>query len=109
MRELHPDVLLLGGDFVSLHARHIEPVAAALADVPAPLGRYAALGNHDLWADDAPIVWRLADADIQVLVNQNQRLPAPYDRVWICGLDDPSRARPTPQPCSPARTGRGLW
>ena len=41
LRELHPDVLLLGGDFVSLHARHIESVAAALADVPAPLRRYA--------------------------------------------------------------------
>ena len=48
LHDLQPDVLLLGGDFVSLHARYIETLAKALGQIPAPLGRYAVLGNHDL-------------------------------------------------------------
>lgn len=59
LRDLQPDVLLLGGDFVSFHARYIEDVAEALARVPARFGRYAVIGNHDLWADDTLIIQRL--------------------------------------------------
>jgi len=94
LRELAPDVLLLGGDFVSLSARYIEPLAEALAHIPAPLGRYAVLGNHDLWATDAPIVRCLQRADIHVLINHSRQLPAPYQHVWICGLDDPTSGTP---------------
>jgi hypothetical protein len=71
LARLQPDLLLLGGDFVSLNARHIEPLATLLGQVPAPLGRFAVLGNHDLWADDHPIVRRLTAAGVQVLVNDN--------------------------------------
>ena len=46
--EADVDLLLLGGDFVSLHARHVERIAGLLASVPALLGRFAVLGNHDL-------------------------------------------------------------
>ena len=34
------------------------------------------------------MIEQLEASGIQVLVNENARLPAPYDRVWICGLDD---------------------
>jgi predicted MPP superfamily phosphohydrolase len=87
-------LLLLGGDFVSLHARYIEPLAEALAQIPAPLGRYAVLGNHDLWADDDLIVQCLKRAQVRVLINQNHQLPPPYEHVWICGLDDPTSGTP---------------
>jgi hypothetical protein len=42
-------------------------------------------------------VQRLAQADIRVLINQNQQLPAPYDQIWICGLDDPTSGTPDAQ------------
>ncbi|HEU4630658.1 MAG TPA: metallophosphoesterase, partial [Gemmatimonadaceae bacterium] len=86
-----PDVLLLGGDFVSLHAVYVDPLVRALGAVPAPLGRFAVLGNHDLVADDAYITRRLASIGVEVLVNCNVRLPPPHDDVWVCGLDDPTR------------------
>ena len=92
--EADVDLLLLGGDFVSLHARHVERIAELLASVPAPLGRFAVLGNHDLWADDAFITARLEEAGIQVLTNRNVRLAAPHDDLWVCGLDDPTRGEP---------------
>ena len=83
-----PDLLLLGGDFVGFHARHVDRLVPLLRDLPAPLGKLAVLGNHDLMADDRYVVARLADAGVRTLVNEPVRLPAPWDGVWVCGLDD---------------------
>ncbi|HEX6615591.1 MAG TPA: metallophosphoesterase [Gemmatimonadales bacterium] len=92
-----PDVLLLGGDYVALDSRHIERLAPVLGGIPAPLGRYAVLGNHDHWNGAAPIVRALERAGIELLVNSNRRLPAPYGNIWICGIDDPISGAPDPQ------------
>jgi predicted MPP superfamily phosphohydrolase len=94
LADARPDVLLLGGDFVSLEARYIEPLAQALGQVPAPYGRFAVLGNHDLWADDYPIRRALSRAGIQVLLNGHAQLPPPFDHIWVCGLDDPTSGMP---------------
>jgi predicted MPP superfamily phosphohydrolase len=83
-----PDVLLLGGDFVTHVASEIEWLASALASIPAPFGRFAVLGNHDWWSDTHYIVRRLEAAGITLLTNRSLRLQPPYDQVWICGLDD---------------------
>lgn len=84
-----PDVLLLGGDYVSCAAGQVEVLARELARIDPPLGKYGVLGNHDLLTDDALIVRRLAHAGVQMLINGNQRLPSPFESVWICGIDDP--------------------
>jgi predicted MPP superfamily phosphohydrolase len=94
LAEARPDLLLLGGDFVSFHARHVDRLIPLLAAIDAPLGKFAVLGNHDLLADDAYIVRRLGDAGVRVLVNENARLPAPHDDVWICGLDNTEEGAP---------------
>ncbi|MDF1503239.1 metallophosphoesterase [Roseisolibacter sp. H3M3-2] len=86
-----PDVLLLAGDFVELHARHVDRLAPLLAAIPAPLGRYAVLGNHDLMGDDAYVAERLRAAGVELLTNRAAPLPPPHDDVWLCGLDDPTR------------------
>lgn len=87
-------LLLLGGDFVSFHARYIDRIVDGLARVPAPFGKYAVLGNHDLLGDDAYIVSRLRDAGVVTLVNANARLAPPHDDVWVCGLDDWDEGHP---------------
>lgn len=89
LRATAPDVLLLGGDYVYLHAEGIHELAPLLADLPAPLGRFAVFGNHDLWAHDVVLRRELERAGFRVLVNENVRLPAPFEHVSICGLDDP--------------------
>jgi len=89
MHESRPDVLLLGGDFVSLEARHIETLAGMLSKVSAPLGKYAVLGNHDWWTSPDVIVRQLTLAGVEVLINRNIRLEPPFETVWICGIDDP--------------------
>jgi predicted MPP superfamily phosphohydrolase len=83
-----PDVLLLGGDFVTLNAHYIDPLIELLGAIHAPLGRFAVLGNHDLWVDFQYIERRLDHAGIHILTNQNSRLAPPFHDVWICGLDD---------------------
>ena len=83
-----PDVLLLGGDFVTHLPAEIDWLAPALGAVPAPFGRFAVLGNHDWWSDTAHIVRRLEAAGISVLTNRSARLAPPFEQVWICGLDD---------------------
>jgi len=94
LAKAEPDLLLLGGDFVSFHARHIDRLVPLFAAIDAPLGKFAVLGNHDLLADDAYIVRRLGDAGVRVLVNENARLPTPHDDVWVCGLDNAEEGAP---------------
>ena len=91
LADARPDLLLLAGDFVELHARHVDRLAPLLAAVPAPLGRFAVLGNRDLMSDDRYVAERLAAAGIELLTNRAVRLPPPHDDVWLCGLDDPTR------------------
>lgn len=46
-----PDLLACTGDVVDLDWHGAEPLLAAMGDVPAALGRYLVLGNHDLLDD----------------------------------------------------------
>ncbi|MFN2564044.1 MAG: metallophosphoesterase [Gemmatimonadaceae bacterium] len=92
-----PDLLLLGGDFISPHARYIDGLADRLRQIDAPLGKFAVLGNHDLYADDEHIVARLAGAGVRTLNNESVRLPAPFDEIYVCGLDDPTVGSPDAQ------------
>jgi predicted MPP superfamily phosphohydrolase len=91
------DVLLLGGDFVSFHARHVDKLVRTFAATHAPLGKFAVLGNHDLLGDDVYITRALESAGVTVLVNRNVRLPAPHDDVWVCGFDDWDEGLPDAQ------------
>ena len=89
LAEARPDVLLLGGDYVGTRAEAVHPLAGLLAKVPAPLGRFAVLGNHDWWADAEVVSRALAGAGIELVTNRHVRLQPPYDALFVCGLDDP--------------------
>jgi len=84
-----PDVFILGGDFVSCTAEYLNVLSDVISRCKPPLGKYAVLGNHDLWADEDEITRRLTTAGVDVLVNRNCSLPVPFDGVSICGIDDP--------------------
>jgi predicted MPP superfamily phosphohydrolase len=94
LAELAPDVLLLGGDFVSVRAAYIDQVASRLADIHPPLGKFAVLGNHDLRANYPLIVDALEKAGVEMLTNRHVRLPAPFDDIGLYGLDDAIFGRP---------------
>jgi predicted MPP superfamily phosphohydrolase len=101
----NPDVLLLGGDYVSFHARDVGIFTDVLSRWQPRWGKYAVLGNHDLWTDDQHISEQLKAAGARVLVNESAALPRPFENVAICGIDDPwtgdadvARAFSGPQP-----------
>lgn len=76
---LHPDVVLLAGDFVSDPGFGITPYGprdaiAPLAGLRAPLGVYAVLGNHDRWNAQAAVQRALGQAGIVVLRNETRRI-----------------------------------
>lgn len=83
------DLILLGGDYVFLFAHYVDAIADRLRHIRAPLGIYAVMGNHDLWADDAAIARALEGTGARVLVNERVALPAPFAHVALIGLDDP--------------------
>ena len=94
LRRERPDVLLLGGDYVSFDARHVRALDGFLAAARAPLGTYAVIGNHDIWNGRRAVEAALRNAGVDVLVNRNVALPAPFAGVSICGIDDPWTGAP---------------
>lgn len=89
-----PDLLLLGGDFVTTRARYVDELAPFIAAVDAPLGKFGVFGNHDRRANRGYLARALEAAGVHMLVNEAVRLAAPHDDVTIVGLDDPIRGDP---------------
>ena len=95
IRREAPDVLLLGGDYISFDAANIGQLRGFLREAKAPLGTYAVLGNHDVWNGSAEVAAALEEAGIEVLLNRNIALPAPFAALSICGIDDPWTGAPS--------------
>ena len=95
---LHPDLVVLLGDYVGSHEpaseRHeadrseILAGVAAFARLQAPLGVAAVLGNHDFWYGLGPIVRTLKAAGVTVLWNQHVVKDRPGGRFVVAGLAD---------------------
>ncbi len=86
--EAEPDAVLLGGDFVSLRARHGRRLIPFLRRLEARHGVFAVLGNHDHYSGAGVIAEQLEEAGVTVLRNRSVALPAPHQHVSIVGLDD---------------------
>ncbi len=103
-RRLAADVVLLGGDFVDgLDAdRRKLDALAPLAELDAPLGVFAVLGNHDSDrhegdpARGGPIRVCVEDTGIRILPNEHVRLANGATLVglgsWRAGESDPAHA-----------------
>lgn len=99
---LDADVIVMLGDYVAGHryvTKQMPPSdwAPALAQLKAPLGVHAILGNHDYWSDHA--IQRegqgktlarqaLEDVGIPVYENDVTRLTKGGHSFWLAGLGD---------------------
>lgn len=93
-----PDLTLLLGDYViteTLCTSAVTPEASAatLAALRAPLGVFAALGNHDWCYGGARVRQALEAAGIPVLDNEARRLEAGPRSFWLAGVGDCYMAR----------------
>jgi predicted MPP superfamily phosphohydrolase len=86
---LHPDIVLIAGDFVSdrrvsTHAYSFAAAVAPLALLHPPLGVVSVLGNHDHWRDASGARAALAAVHVRVLDND----AAQFGPLALGGLDD---------------------
>lgn len=101
VNRLHPDLVVLTGDFVTipiyaLHdhqesAKAAEPCAKLLSELTSRLGSIAVLGNHDVRSDPELVTHALQDYGIRVLCNQSLPIEQDGSRFWLCGLDSADR------------------
>jgi len=89
INELHPDLVLIAGDFIAGHQADPEGRAAwrltaPLAKLRPRLGTVAVLGNHDHWSNAAAVTASLRRAGSAVVSNDAVR----RGPIVIGGLDD---------------------
>lgn len=79
-----PDLIVLGGDYVTFgDRRYIEPAAEALSGLSAPHGVFAVLGNHD---DDRDVPSALHRHGIEVLRDARTQLRLRSERLELVGI-----------------------
>jgi len=79
-----PDLIVLGGDYVTLGNRdYVGPVAELLAPLHAPHGVFAILGNHD---DDKDMPAALVRKGFTVLKDQRTRLTLRGEALELAGI-----------------------
>jgi uncharacterized protein len=80
----HADLVVLGGDYVTeMNRRFMEPCAELLADLSAPFGVFAVLGNHD---DDTEMPRALDRHGVHVLADERTTVVIRGERVELVGL-----------------------
>lgn len=88
-----PQLILLAGDYVIqgvIGGEFVAPEAAAsvLAQLRAPLGVYAVLGNHDWWLDARRVARALGGNGIRMLEDANVRLRSGECGFALVGISD---------------------
>ena len=85
---LEPDLVLLGGDFLSHSGRYAAGLVELLRPLAASDGVFGVLGNHDHESDPRLISRSLETRGVTVLRNFNLRVEKRGERFWIAGVDD---------------------
>jgi uncharacterized protein len=96
VNDLNPDIILIPGDFSS-HSRDNQNLRSAtkpLAQLHAPDGVWATLGNHDYRAGIEIVGKTLAEANITLLKNENRRICRSGSEIALAGVDDVIRGMP---------------
>jgi uncharacterized protein len=97
VNDLHPDLIALAGDFVSMPwsyqneeaaAETAEPCARLLSQMRAPHGLWAVMGNHDYFTNPRRVTRALQAEGIKVLANQSMAIEQDGTRFWLAGVND---------------------
>jgi uncharacterized protein len=89
-----PDLVLLGGDFVTWE-RHIPLMAEVLlTDLAARDGVWAVLGNHDYWANADGVVAAMTARGVRFIINRSIAIRRGHDAIALAGIDELYRGNP---------------
>lgn len=87
---LNPDLIVLVGDLIDSDHDRAGPLRSTLQRLRAPLGVYAVLGNHDVYAGAEHSTRLVESADIIVLRNRTVEITP---GLHLAGIDDPATLR----------------
>jgi predicted MPP superfamily phosphohydrolase len=92
-RALAPDLVLFGGDYVNMQplgGGRVPPhvTAQILGRLPAPCGRFAVIGNHDVAYGEEDVVAALQASGIVVLDDETTRVRFAGHDITIAGVPD---------------------
>lgn len=91
---LGPDLVAMTGDFVTNTARPVGLLAELLAQLKAPYGVFASLGNHDFWCDHEAVTRALTERRVGVLRNETRRIHTDGGVLHLAGMDSRYMGRP---------------
>jgi predicted MPP superfamily phosphohydrolase len=90
---IHPDLILLAGDYVIHEVMggtfvKPEPIAQELKKLTAKLGVYAVLGNHDWWYSATRVQAAFQHEGIRLLDNAALPIKNGSCNFWLAGIGD---------------------
>jgi uncharacterized protein len=106
-REAAPDIIAFTGDQVDDFTRDVEHFVEAFGHLRAPLGVFAIVGNHDVYAGWPGVERGMLEAGIRVLVNDGVSLRREGATLWIGGTGD-SAANQFPATTGPQDNADGV-
>ena len=86
---LHPDIIILGGDYISLKEQYIEPVFTELGKLKSKYGIFGVMGNHDYFVNGNLTKRMMARNGIKPCNNKSYWVKINGDSIKIGGVDDP--------------------
>lgn len=88
LNSLDPDLVMLGGDYISHEMSGLDSLTPHLARLSPRLGTFGVLGNHDMWTDRVGITRRLEnDGKVTVLNNAHRVLQYQDTDFAVGGLE----------------------
>ncbi len=86
--ELAPDLLLITGDMVDHNPDYVYRFADCLEGLKPRLGRYAIIGNHDVYTGRTPVANRMKERGFVMLRKEWVSLADKGSSLVLAGLDD---------------------
>lgn len=94
VNRFQPDLILLGGDFVTWN-RHIPLMAEELlSDLKARDGMLSILGNHDYWAGGDEVKAAMSAKGVRFIINDSVTIRRDGAELPVFGVDEMYRGEP---------------
>ncbi|MDD5099191.1 MAG: metallophosphoesterase [Candidatus Colwellbacteria bacterium] len=88
INRLRPDVIILGGDYVTRHENRIIPVFKELKKLKPKIASFGVMGNHD-WDTNPELIRKgMRDAGIKMLENRGCWVQIGEEKIRIGGVSE---------------------
>lgn len=86
---LRPDMIVLTGDLIDRHPRHIADALRSITRLHARDGIFSVLGNHDYYAGFEAVLSAMNRTSIRTLINEHTVIrPSDQGGFTLAGVDD---------------------